>query len=117
VDGDGIAGYAVWQTNTFRLPLISHLRDFLARRKRGNTERSEAVTGDERNFFFSFHDIQGIVIHGEHKELQVLTNSEQLSIHFRWPKEYEEFVSKIREKIDEKIFSRDDVEVKPSVYV
>ena len=74
LDGDGIAGYAVWQTNTYRIPIISHLRDYLGRKKRADSERSKVVDQDERNFFFKYHDIQGIVTHSAHKELQVLTN-------------------------------------------
>lgn len=117
VDGDGIGGYAVWQTNTFRIPIVSHIRDYLSRNKRANSERSDVVDQDERNFFFTYHDIQGIVSYGDHKELQVLTNTEQLSIHFRWPKDYEDFVTHLKSKISDKLFSRDDVEVKPSVYI
>lgn len=117
VDGDGIAGYAVWQTNTFRIPILYHISDYRLRKKRADTERSEVVGEDERNFFFTYHDIQGIVTHSDHKELQILTNSEQLSIHFRWPEEYEGFVTHLKEKISDKIFSRDDVEVKASIYI
>lgn len=117
IDGDGVAGYAVWQTNNFRIPGLYHIGDYRTRKKRANTERSEAIKHDERNFFFTYHDIQGIVIDSNHKELQVLTKTEQLSIHFRWPEDYEGFVTHLKDKINDKIFSRDDVEVKASIYI
>lgn len=114
---DGFAGYAVWQTNTFRIPVISHLRDFLSRRSRGKMDPTEAAEDDDRSFFFNYNEIQGIVSHAQHKELQILTSSEQFSIHFRWEKDYDNFIVDFTKKVDKKIFSRDDVEVKASVYV
>lgn len=114
---DGFAGYAVWQTNTFRIPGFSHLRDFLSRRTRGNMDPQQAAEEDDRNFFFNYDDIQGIVTHAAHKELQILTASEQFSIHFRWETDYDEFIVDFSKKVNEKIFSRDDVEVKASVYI
>ena len=114
---DGFAGYAVWQTNTFRIPGFSHLRDYLSRRNRGQMDPKQAAEEDERNFFFNYDEIQGIVSHAEHKELQLLTSTEQFSIHFRWDKDYDEFIVDFSEKVEKKIFSRDDVEVKASVYI
>lgn len=113
----GFAGYAVWQNNTFRVPVISHVRDILKRRNRGGKTIEDAVEADERNFYIKYNEVQGIVADGNHKELQLLTSNEQLTILFRYPSQYEEFLGLIEENLKDKIFKRDDTEVTHSVYI
>jgi len=114
---DGFSGFAMWQRNTYRIPIISQFKDFMKRRKWAAKGRDKVVADDERNFFFTFDSVQGIVTHDKHKELQILTNSEQFNIIFRSPGNYENFVGHLKSKIDNKVFDRDRVEIKSSVYI
>lgn len=114
---DGFSGFAMWQRNTYRIPVFSQFKDFMKRRRWAAMGREKVVSSDERNFFFSFDSIQGVVTHDKHKELQILTNTEQFTIIFRSPGNYESFVEHLKSKIDNKVFNRDRVETTPSVYI
>ena len=114
---EGFAGYAVWARNDIRLPLIAHLSDFLKRRKRASMTVKDAVALDERSFYVAYSDIQGIVNDGDHKEIQLLSNTEQMTILFRPPDDYEEFMEHINKNVKEKVFSRDEVKTVSAVYV
>ncbi|MHA2249874.1 MAG: hypothetical protein ACXAD7_05910 [Candidatus Kariarchaeaceae archaeon] len=117
VDDDGIAGYVVWQRNNFRIPGLAHLLDLLKRRSRNNKKREEAVKLDHRNFVIPYSEIQGVVTDDEHKEIQLLSSSEQLTIIFRPINDYEAFVDSISKNLEEKIFKRDLTKITPSVYI
>ncbi|MHA2090454.1 MAG: hypothetical protein ACW98K_06300 [Candidatus Kariarchaeaceae archaeon] len=117
IDNHGLGGYVIWQRNNFRLPLISSFFDFLKRRKRSGISIEEAVDADERNFFIPFDEVQGIVTDDEHKEVQILSSNELLTLVFRPIPDYEAFIDAIQPQLDEKIFNRDLTEVTPSVKI
>jgi hypothetical protein len=117
VDGEGVTGYFIWRRNSFRIPLISPLFDLLKRRGRNSSSRDEAINSNDLNFFIPFSEIQGVVTHDEHKEIQILSSQEQLIILFRPIKDYEAFVESISEHIENKVFNRDMTETIDSVYI
>ena len=96
VDGEGITGYFIWRRNSFRIPLISPIFDFLKRRSRNSTSKDEAINSDDLNFFIPFGEVQGVVTHDKHKEIQILSSQEQLVIIFRPIEDYEVFDVLIR---------------------
>ena len=71
----------------------------------------------EKNFHFSFDDIQGVVTYRDHKEIQLLSVNEQIYFLFRKFEEYDLFVAYLEDKIGEKYFTRDNIDIKDSVYI
>ncbi len=117
VVADGIIGYCIWQKNNFRIPIISHIRDILKRRNVKTKSRENALKSDARNFFLPFAEIQGIVSDDDHKELQILSAVELITILFRPIQDYTDFVKAISEKVESKIFNRDTTEIVESINI
>jgi len=114
---DGIHAYFMWRRNNFRFPIIHHIADMMKRRSRGGKSRDEAIASDEHNIFIPYDQIQGVVTYEKHKEIQLLSTSEQVYLLFRPLDQYHRFVEVLKQKIPDKYFTRDNVEITDSVYI
>tara|TARA_A100001234_G_scaffold127079_1_gene111556 strand:- start:3360 stop:3806 length:447 start_codon:yes stop_codon:yes gene_type:complete len=113
----GIQGYYMWRNNDFRIPGYHHVVDYFKRIFRGRKKIESAVEKHEKNFHISFDDIQGVVTYRDHKEIQLLSVNEQIYFLFRKFEEYDLFVAYLEDKIGEKYFTRDNIDIKDSVYI
>jgi len=121
---DGIHAYYMWKRNDYRFPIYHHIVDFLKRNRRMGKNRKETVDFDPKNVFINYDDIQGVVTYQRHKEIQLLSTSEQIYFLFRSTDDYESFVSHLREKIEDtedneknRYYTRDNVEITDTVYI
>lgn len=114
LDEDGFGGNFIWHTgHTWRTP-FSLVKDFLLRKKQDKVAPNQRNTLDERNFYFKYEDIHGVVDDDIHKMFEVLTNTELLKIFFRKIPRYETFSSEMKNKIGDK-FHPKTTKVKPSL--
>lgn len=117
VNEDGIAGYFMWLKNHIRIRPFHDLKDMRKRSQRSGRSRDNALATHENNFFVPYDEIQGCVTYRYHKEIQMLSSRESVNYHFRSAKDYEAFVELLKKYVGDRVFTRDDVETKSSVYV
>ncbi len=114
---NGLGCYYMWKRNEYRFPLYHHLKDFLARNKRNSLSIDDSVKDHVENLMIKFDDIQGVVTDREHKEIQLLSVQEELKVIFRPYEDYDEFDSFLKDKLGDRYFTRDNVDIEDSVYV
>ena len=114
---DGFGWNYVWQRTHYRIPILHPILDAIKRRGRANKSTTEMMKLHPSNLFLKFDDVQGIVSDAIHKEFQIMTAAEEIKLHFRNYEEYEGFNNFLISKIADKVHSRDDTEIKPSVYI
>ncbi len=111
---EGFGGNFIWNTgHTWRHP-FSLVKDYFIRKKYSSMNPTEAIKFNEKNFFFKYEDIQGVVDDDLHKMFEMLTSTELIRIMFRKIPEYESFSATIAEKVSEK-YHKKEVDVKISV--
>ncbi len=114
---EGFGWSYVWQRTHYRIPIIHPILDEIKRRGRANKTTSELMKLHPSNLFLKFDDVQGVVSNAIHKEFHIMTATEEIKIHFRNYEEFEGFYNFLKSKIADKVHSRDETEIKPSVYI
>ena len=107
----------MWKRNDYRFPIFHHLKDFLNRRDRGEKTLEESLKEHKHHFHVKFEDVQGVVTDRDHKEIQLLSVKEEMKILIHPYEEYDEFAKILQEKLGDRYFTRDNVDIEDSVYV
>lgn len=115
--GEGFGWNYIWQRTDKRFPIIHPFLDGIKRKGRADKSTNELMKLHPSNLFLKFDDVQGIVSDAIHKEFHIMTAAEQIKIHFRIYEEFEGFLNYLKSNIADKVHSRDDTEITPSVYI
>lgn len=129
---EGIAGFFMWRTTQHR-SWFSKFTDMMKRN--GRKVNLEDINGsDDYSFFIPWSDIQGIVTYDHHREIMIRTKDNLYSFLFRMERigfhvlkknlnfyvkdNYFKMIKQLksRTEISEKMFSRDNVKIRESVY-
>ncbi|MDH5403181.1 MAG: hypothetical protein OEZ01_01225 [Candidatus Heimdallarchaeota archaeon] len=116
-DNNGLTFIFMWARNTFRIPIVSSVRDILYRKKVSGKSPEDLQKIDERHFYISYDNVIGLVNDTSHKEIQLNSNIGIVSILFRSKSDYTSFMEIMKTNLQSKLFTRDTIEIKPSVYV
>lgn len=107
----------MWRSHSSRPLGIAQFRDFLNRMQRDQLDIDAAESTEDSSFGFRWDDIQGVVTYDHHKQLMFRSNKEVFVMNFRSPKRYDGFMEFVKEKIPDKIHSRDSISMEESIYV
>ena len=115
VTAEGSGANFVWKRNDFRIKFLHNFTDFIKRNGRKSKTTDQLIAADERNFFFSYEEIQGVVYDSHRKEIIMLGSQEELRIHFRSLSKFNAYIALLKERINTKMFSRDDTQIPLSI--